>query len=82
MKKIHLHIEYLSLPGYSPAERCAFVAALERELAASGMTGNPSPPPLANSGSLRVHTPDLKPRIVAQHVVAGIIPGQKRGGRS
>ena len=33
MTKIHLHIEHLSLPGYSPAERRAFVAALEQELA-------------------------------------------------
>ena len=31
MTKIHLHIEHLSLPGYSPAERRAFVASLEQE---------------------------------------------------
>ncbi|UCV17572.1 hypothetical protein [Ferribacterium limneticum] len=32
MNKIHLHIDQLSLPGYTPAERRAFIAALEKEL--------------------------------------------------
>lgn len=82
MKKIYLHIEHLSLPGYTPAERRAFVAALERELAASGMAGNTSLPRLANSESRHVSTPDLQPWAVAKNVVAGMLPGRKGGGRT
>jgi len=82
MKKIHLHIEHLSLPGYTPAERRAFVAALEQELATSGIAGNPSLPHRANSESLRVNTPDLQPQTVARNAVAGILPGRKGGSRS
>ncbi|MBL8428653.1 MAG: hypothetical protein JNJ95_02000 [Dechloromonas sp.] len=82
MKKIHLHIEQLSLPGYTPAERRAFVAALERELAASGMAGNASLPRLANRESLRVNTPDLQPQTVARNAVAGMLPRGKVGGRT
>ncbi|MGB4063071.1 MAG: hypothetical protein WBK19_04535 [Azonexus sp.] len=82
MKKIHLHIEHLSLPGYTPAERRAFVTALERELAASGLAGNTSLPRQANHESLRVSTPDLQPRTVARNAVAGMIPGRKVGGRT
>jgi hypothetical protein len=82
MKKIHLHIEHLSLPGYTPAERRAFVAALERELAASAMAGNASLPRRANSDALRVTTPDLRPQTVARNAVAGMLPGRKGGGRT
>ena len=82
MKKIHLHIEHLSLPGYTPAERRAFVAALEQELAASGLAGNASLPQRANHNSLRVSTPNLQPQTVAQNAVAGMLPGRKGGGRT
>jgi hypothetical protein len=82
MTKIHLHIEQLSLPGYTPAERRAFVAALEHELAASGMAGNASLPRRSNSESLRVSTPDLRPQTVAKNAVAGMLPGRKGGGRT
>jgi len=82
MKKIHLHIEHLSLPGYTPAERRAFVAALEREIAASGIAGNASLPRRDNSESLRVNTPDLRPQTVARNAVAGMLPGRKGGGRT
>lgn len=82
MKKIHLHIEHLSLPGYTPAERRAFVAALEHELAASAMAGNASLPRRANSDALRVTTPDLRPQTVARNAVAGMLPGRKGGGRT
>lgn len=82
MKKIHLHIEQLSLPGYTPAERRAFVAALERELAARSMAGNAPLPSRASSASLRVSTPDVQPRTVARAAVANILPGRKGGGRT
>ncbi|MBL8431460.1 MAG: hypothetical protein J0M01_04495 [Dechloromonas sp.] len=82
MKRIHLHIEHLSLPGYTPAERRAFVAALERELAASGMAGQPSLPRLASSETRRVSTADLQPRTVARNAVAAMLPGRKGGGRT
>jgi hypothetical protein len=82
MSKIHLHIEHLSLPGYTPAERRAFIAALERELAASGQAGNKSLPRVANHDSLRVSTTDLRPQTVAKNAVAGMLPGRKGGGRT
>ncbi len=82
MKKIHLHIEHLSLPGYTPVERRAFIAALERELAASGIAGNTSLPHRANSDSLRVSSPDLRPQTVARNAVAAMLPGRKGGGRT
>ncbi|MBR0565470.1 hypothetical protein J5J83_04970 [Azoarcus sp. L1K30] len=34
MKSLHLHIDSLSLPGGTPAQQRAFVAALEKALAA------------------------------------------------
>ena len=68
MTKIHLHIEHLSLPGYSPAERRALMAALERELASS-VTGNATLPNSTNQQALRVTTPDLQPQSVARTTV-------------
>jgi len=81
MTKIHLHIEHLSLPGYSPAERRAFIAALEREVAAS-VTGNTTPPRSANREALRVTTPDLQPQSVARTTVLSLkLGGKTSGGR-
>ena len=81
MTKIHLHIEHLSLPGYSPAERRAFIAALERELTAS-VTGNATPPSGARQQTVRVSTPDLQPQNVARTTVCGLkLGGKTSGGR-
>jgi len=82
MKKIHLHIEQLSLPGYTPAERREFIAALEQELSASGIADNTAMPRLANHESMRVNTPDLRPQTVARNAVLGMNSGIKSGGRT
>lgn len=79
MTKIHLHIENLSLPGYSPAERRAFIAALEREVAAS-VTGNTAPLRSANQQAVRVTTPDLQPQSVARSTVRSLKLGGINGG--
>lgn len=79
MTKIHLHIEHLSLPGYSPAERRAFVAALERELAAS-VTGNSKLPNSTHQKAVRLTTPDLQPQSVARTTVRGLKLGGKTSG--
>jgi len=79
MTKIHLHIEHLSLPGYSPAERRALMTALERELAAS-VTGNATVPRDTNQQAVRVTTPDLQPQSVARTTVRGLMLGGKNGG--
>lgn len=79
MTKIHLHIEHLSLPGYSPAERRAFMAALERELASS-VTGNTTVPRSSNQPAVRVSTPDLQPQSVARTTVRGLKLGEKTSG--
>jgi len=79
MTKIHLHIEHLSLPGYSPAERRAFVAALERELAAS-VTGNATTPHSAHQQAVRVTTPDLQPQNIARTTVRSLKLGGNNGG--
>lgn len=81
MSKIHLHIEHLSLPGYTPAERRAFVAALERELANSGVAGNSGLSRVAHQEAVRVSATDLRPQAVAQKAVAGLNLGGKIGGR-
>ncbi len=78
MSKIHLHIEQLSLPGYTPAERRALLAALERELAATGGSATQSPD--SKRENLRVSAPDLRPQTVARQVVQGLKPGGKTGG--
>lgn len=78
MSKIHLHIEQLSLPGYTPAERRALLAALERELAATGSGATPSAD--SQRQALRVNAPDLRPQTVARQVVQGLKPGGKTGG--
>jgi hypothetical protein len=78
MKKIHLHIDQLSLPGYTPAERRTFVAALERELAASA--GNATTPHSANRDALRVSTADRRPESAARNAIAGLNLGGKAGG--
>lgn len=78
MSKIHLHIEQLSLPGYTPAERRALLAALERELAATA--GSATPPADSQRQALRVNAPDLRPQTVARQVVHGLKPGAKPGG--
>jgi hypothetical protein len=81
MTKIHLHIEQLSLPGYSLAERRAFVAALERELASS-VTGNATTPQSTHQPAVRVTTPDLQPQSVARTTVRGLkLGGKTSGGR-
>lgn len=78
MSKIHLHIEQLSLPGYTPAERRALLAALERELAAT--VGGATPSADSQHQALRVNAPDLRPQTVARQVVHGLKPGGKNGG--
>ncbi|WP_265942892.1 hypothetical protein [Dechloromonas sp. A34] len=78
MSKIHLHIEHLSLPGYTPAERRALLAALERELAVTA--GSATPPADSQRQALRVNAPDLRPQTVARQVVQGLKPGGKTGG--
>ena len=78
MSKIHLHIEQLSLPGYTPAERRALLAAVERELAATGGSATPSAD--SKRDALRVSAPDLRPQTVARQVVQGLKPGAKTGG--
>lgn len=83
MSKIRLHIEHLCLPGYSPAERRAFLAALERELAsASGAAGNTQAPAATHRDTVRVTAPDLRPQTVARQATAGLDPGGKGGGRT
>jgi hypothetical protein len=87
MSKIHLHIEQLSLPGYTPAERRALLAALEKELAAyRGTVGNAAPPQAIHLDKVRVAAADLRPQTVARQAVAGLDmagrnPGRK-GGRT
>ncbi len=81
MTKIHLHIEHLSLPGYSPAERRALMSALERELAAS-VTGNAPVPRNTSQQAVRVTTPDLQPQNVARSTVRSLkLGGKTSGGR-
>jgi hypothetical protein len=76
MSKIHLHIEELSLPGYTPAERRAFVAALEKELV-TRLTSTSDPRELQpeKQGVLRVTSPDLRPQSVAHSAIAGLSLG-------
>ncbi len=82
MTKIHLHIEHLSLPGYSPAARRAFVAALEREVAAS-VTGDVTLSRNTNQQAVRVTTPDLQPQSVARSTVRSLkLGGKTSGGQS
>jgi hypothetical protein len=83
MSKIRLHIAQLSLPGYSPAERQAFLAALERELASgSGVAGNARSPHIVHRDDVRVTATDQRPQTVARQAVAGLKPGAKDGGRT
>lgn len=76
MSKIHLHIEQLSLPGYTPAERRAFIAALERELAGRSTPSSTSSE--LQSGKhevIRISSPDLRPQSVARGTIASLTPG-------
>ncbi len=76
MKKIHLHIEQLSLPGYTPAERRAFVAALERELMTRfSSTVVPREYQPEQRVVLRVTSPDPRPQSVAHSAIAGLSLG-------
>ena len=78
-RKIHLHIEHLSLPGYSPAERRAFIAALERELAGSNATGALN---MARDASQRIvqgNAADTRPETLARSAVASLNLGTTRG---
>lgn len=78
MSKIHLHIEELSLPGYTPAERRAFIAALERELAgnlANAMERESLP---EKHGDIRVTAPDLRPQSLARSTVQGLSLGTSK----
>jgi hypothetical protein len=90
MSKIHLHIERLSLPGgpgNSPAERRAFLAALEREIAARVAAEGTAA--IASTGPtqldvVRVSTPDLRPQSVARAAANGLDGGattRNNGGR-
>jgi hypothetical protein len=73
MSKIHLHIENLSLPGYTPAERREFIAALERELAAGmASTGLPQEAQTRKHEVVRIAAPDLHPRSLARSTALGL----------
>lgn len=79
MTKVHLHIEQLSLPGYTPAERRDFVAALERELLTC-LSAPDVPRELQpeKRGVLRVTSPDQRPQAVAHSTIAGLALGTGR----
>lgn len=79
-RKIHLHIDHLSLPGYTPAERRAFIAALERELASRMGTGSPGTMQGASLKTLHANAADLRPKSVARSAAASLNPGPKRSG--
>lgn len=79
-RKIHLHIEQLSLPGYSPAERRAFIAALERELAGRGAAGTLTGAQAGNHEIVRIDAPDLRPESVAKSAATSLTPEARRGG--
>jgi hypothetical protein len=79
-RKIHLHIEHLSLPGYTPAERRAFIAALERELASRMVTGSLDTMQDASHKALHVKAADLRPESVAKSAINSLDLGPKRGG--
>jgi hypothetical protein len=78
MSKIHLHIDSLSLPGYSPADRRAFLAALEREMAARVQKGATAPAN-AHREAVRVSTTDLRPHSVAQNIARNVTQGLADG---
>ena len=79
MTKIHLHIENLSLPGYTPAERRALVAALERELVTSlASTGGRQDQATRKQEVLRVTSHDLHPQSVAHGAIAGLSLGTRK----
>lgn len=84
MSKVHLHmhIERLSLPGYTATERRAFLAALEREIVARVQKGATAPAN-AHRETVRVSTTDLHPNSVARNVAQGLADGKApgRGGR-
>jgi hypothetical protein len=78
MSKIHLHIEQLSLPGYTPAERSAFIAALERELASRvSAPGARQELQSGKQGVLRVNSPDMRPQSVARSAAIGLPLGKE-----
>lgn len=70
MSRIRLHIETLSLPGSTAAERRAFVAALEQELARKLVSGMPDAS-LAHE-VVRVRSPQAGPRSAARSVADGV----------
>jgi hypothetical protein len=73
MSKIHLHVEQLSLPGYTPAERREFIAALERELAIGvASTGMPREAQSREHDVVRVTSPDLRPQSLARSTALGL----------
>ncbi|QKV56547.1 MAG: hypothetical protein HT580_04325 [Dechloromonas sp.] len=79
-RKIHLHIDHLSLPGYTPAERRAFIAALERELTSRAATGSLDDTQGASLKTLHANAADLRPETVARSAITGLNLGAKRGG--
>ncbi len=79
-RKIHLHIDHLSLPGYTPAERRAFIAALERELTSRAATGSLDNTQGASHKAMHVNAADLRPETVAKSAINSLDLGPKRGG--
>ena len=79
-RKIHLHIDHLSLPGYTPAERRAFIAALERELASRAATGSLDNTQGASLKTLHASATDLRPESVARSAINSFNLSLKRGG--
>ena len=78
MTKINLHIEELSLPGYTPAERREFIAALERELAGNLANAMQRESLAEKHGEIRVSTPDLRPQSVARSTVQSLSLGASK----
>jgi hypothetical protein len=84
MTKIHLHIEHLSLPGYTPAERRAFVAALEQELAKRAGAADFQPTIARSVGNLQIKTSNTTPAMQAQAIGRALIaaPAGQQNARS
>jgi len=84
MTKIHLHIEQLSLPGYSPAGRRAFVAALEQELAKRAGAANFQPTIARSVGHFQIKTSNTTPAMQAQAIGRALIaaPAGQQNARS
>lgn len=73
MSKIHLHINHLSLPGYSLAERRAFIAALEQEVANRRGNAKMATSTVASTDTMRVTSVSSQPTSQAQAIARALI---------